>query len=882
MASEVAAPRVLTGLVVPRAPGDGRPMRALPPAAFVLLLVALGAGCGDGPADPPGDAGLMADGAPADGASLDGAAPTACIPQLVAACDCGALAPGMASCLPSGSGFGPCDCATYGRELFVAVDGDDAASGEAGAPKATLAGALAAVRALVAGGGLPVGGVAISMAGGVYPLTDTVQIGPDVSGTADRPVVIRALPGAPVRLVGGTRLPSAGFAALSPSDPNYARVDAAARSSVKVFDLSAAGVTDFGALQTRGFCSYGVHAPLEVFVDGAPMRLGRWPDLDENDVVVPSATGASVDLYGTVTPDVTGHYVMEGSSDGASVFRRDGLVGGLQYRLYRLDWVYLGNPYRAWFLTTGASGYPNDTDPWWSLYASDFERPMEPSAGGVGQVLFVDPQAINHGFVTTAAASSDATFQYAQTRPNAWGSASDAWLHGFWRYGWADCHLPLASLDPASRSITLGSAPSYGLIAGAPWYAYNLLEEVTQPGEWYLDRVSGRLYFYPPYDLASAEVLVSRLDGPLVRLSDAQFVELHGLVLEAGRGDLLELRGGTQNRAVGVTLRNAGANGAVVSGVDNGVRDSLVYGEGSAGVVLRGGDRPSLTPANNFVERSELHDFARWDWTYRPAVDLSGVGQRVSHNLIHHAPHNALLYTGNEHLIELNEIHDTNRFSNDAGAIYGGRDWGGRGIVIRNNYLHDLRTFFPGTGIVGIYLDDCLSGNDVLGNVLVDLAGTGILHGGGRDDHLNGNVMVRANTGISSDARCTTWARPNDTPGDSGNLLEKLLLMNYQSPPWSTRYPECAAIPNNYPAIFDPAATWLFPEGSTFSSNVGYQVNTWMADQDDAFAHFVQANDPELSSSPFVDESVGDRTLTADVLAVPGFMPIPVEDIGLP
>lgn len=396
-----------------------------------------------------------------------------------------------------------------------------------------------------------------------------------------------------------------------------------------------------------------------------------------------------------------------------------------------------------------------------------------------------------------------------------------------------------------------------------------------------MDRTSGRLYFYPPYELAAAEILVSQLDTPLVRLDATQYVELHGLVLEAARGTLLEISGGTHNRAVGVTLRGAGADGAEVSGVDNGVSDALVYGVGSTGVVLRGGDRPNLTPAANFVERSDLHDFARWDWTYRPAVAMNGVGQRASHNLIHDAPHNAVLYWGNEHLIELNEIHDTNRFSNDAGAIYGGRDWGGRGVIIRNNYIHDLRTVFPGTGIVGIYLDDCLSGNRVLGNVLVDLAGTGVLHGGGRDDNIDGNVMVRTSIGLSSDARCSTWARPNDTPGDSNNLLEKLLLMNYQSPPWSVRYPLCAAIPNNYPAIFDPAAGWLFPEGSTFSSNVGYQTGTWMSEQEGAFSHFVQADNQELSSSPFVDEPAGDRTLTSEVLAVPGFVPIPVSDIGL-
>ena len=53
----------------------------------------------------------------------------------------------------------------------------------------------------------------------------------------------------------------------------------------------------------------------------------------------------------------------------------------------------------------------------------------------------------------------------------------------------------------------------------------------------------------------------------------------------------------------------------------------------------------------------------------------------------------AIVFGGNEHLIEFNEIHDVCHESNDAGAIYGGRDWTMRGTVIRYNYFHDISGF---------------------------------------------------------------------------------------------------------------------------------------------------------------------------------------------
>ena len=121
---------------------------------------------------------------------------------------------------------------------------------------------------------------------------------------------------------------------------------------------------------------------LELFVDGEPMTLARWPDADQN-YPAPSITGDRVEVFGTLTPDVTGIYLRNGEQDGVSSFARAGLVDNLQYNLHRRTWEWEGAMHTAWFLTTTESGYPTNDDPWWSFYDYGFGT-MNPSNGATG------------------------------------------------------------------------------------------------------------------------------------------------------------------------------------------------------------------------------------------------------------------------------------------------------------------------------------------------------------------------------------------------------------------------------------------------------------------------------------------------------------------
>jgi len=160
-----------------------------------------------------------------------------------------------------------------GVELWVAPGGSDAAPGTKQRPLATFAGAVRALRALRAKGGIPAGGAAVTFRGGDYPLHTTARLERADSGTAARPIVFRAATGERPRFLGGVTvrgLAPASGAALE-------RLPAEARGRVLRADLRAQGIGDLGALAPHGF---GAPASpvVDLFVDGKPMTLARWPN----------------------------------------------------------------------------------------------------------------------------------------------------------------------------------------------------------------------------------------------------------------------------------------------------------------------------------------------------------------------------------------------------------------------------------------------------------------------------------------------------------------------------------------------------------------------------------------------------------------------------
>jgi hypothetical protein len=471
-------------------------------------------------------------------------------------------------------------------------------------------------------------------------------------------------------------------------------------------------------------------------------------------------------------------------------------------------------------------------------------------------------------------------FTYEGDRPARWRDRGDVWVHGYWAWDWANSYEKAESIDLTQHLIR--TAPPYGLYGfrkGQRFQFLNVLEELDQPGEWFLDRKSGLAWFWPPAPPAGTatgkpETLVSLLDQPLIRLADASHVTIRGLVLEATRSSAVEIRGGTGNRVAACRIRNIGNHGVVIEGGSNhGVSGCDITDTGDGGVNLTGGDRQTLTPGGHFVENSHFERQGRWSKCYVPAIHLQGVGLRASHNLIHDHPHCAILYWGNDHLMDFNEIHHIALETGDVGAIYTGRDYSFRGNRIRHNYIHE--TGGVGMGSMGVYMDDCVSGTEVFGNVFYKVHWAMFI-GGGRDHRVENNYFIDCDPAVRADARGM------DTSPVWRSMVDDFMRKQLAAVPaelYRQRYPEIRSLDPLYAATNDFKG--IPAENNVITRNIC--VGKWLELGWHARTNEFTTSDNFTSGDPgFVNAARQDFTLRPDSPALRlGIQPVSFQQIGL-
>ncbi len=505
------------------------------------------------------------------------------------------------------------------------------------------------------------------------------------------------------------------------------------------------------------------------------------------------------------------------------------------------------------------------------------------------------------------------SFEFADPRPERWNLQEGVWLLGYWTHDWFDEVIRVGAYDKERKIITLAAPHPYGIMAGTwgsskrRFFALNVLEELDVPGEWYVDRTLKRLYYYPSVPLRGSSLVLATLTEPLVKMDGVNYVKLVNLAFEYSHGNGLVLQNTQHVEIEGCVVSNSAGGGIAVTGSDNTVRSCDVFNLGRDGISLNGGDRKSLTMARNLAINNHIHDYGIFQRTYAPGIGVAGCGQMVRNNRIHDAPHNAILYGGNEHLFERNEIYRVVMETGDAGAIYTGRDWTSQGNVLRHNFIHNL-----GAGdsrlenTMGIYLDDCDSGDTIEGNVFYH-AGRAIMIGGGRDNPVLNNLIVDCSTGLHIDARGMTWKQWNNPADASWCLEEKARQLNYTEPPWSVKYPRLSAIMKEEPRrpLNNPIRRNVMVDCTRkvldFDANVMKCIDSFvMTDNwivDTHGAPVGRAATKELMGwsrmegtldEPVVlgfrDVAHADFTLRKDarlLKEVPSFVPIPFHSIGL-
>jgi hypothetical protein len=654
----------------------------------------------------------------------------------------------------------------FAAEYFVAPQGNDANPGTSEKPFATLEKARDAIRALKAKGALP-GPVCVRLMPGKYPVERTIELTAADSGTEAAPIVYRADKKGAAVLYGGRRLD--GFSPVT--DPVVlSRLPAEARGKVFQCDLKKAGLTDYSPLAERGFGFPPPPSTLEVFFNGAPVTLARWPN--------------------------------------------------------------------AGFVNGGKIVQPGS-------------KPAE----------------------------KPSVFEYLDDRHARWTNAEDAWLFGYFRHGWADRTLRIRSINTAAKQVACGPYDDFfgENMNPVPWFnqgrikyfAFNLLEELDQPGEWYLDRKTGLLYCYPPADPAKAVVEIGMLSAPMLALTRVSHVRLEGLVFDLSRADCMLLEDCAGCLVAGCTVKRfAGSGISIHGGRGNGILGCDLYSLGRGATEVTGGDRQTLTPAQHFVENCLMHSLGRQDHTYVPGIGMAGVGIRAAHNLFYDCPSSAIRFDGNDLLMEYNQAERVVLESEDQGAMetYGNPTF--RGNVLRYNSFAFIGPQTPRQVPpfrAGIRLDDAISGTLVYGNIFFHAAQGfgGVNINGGRDNIIDNNIFAECEKAITGnyDAKNERWKLLGKHPAF---IMSELYLKRY---PGLLRVHEPPALNSAWRNVFwkcGPLFTWY--------------------DQPAADKFDLLANAEYATGDPgFVDAAKGDFRLKpdAEVFRRIAFHPIPVAEIGL-
>ena len=158
--------------------------------------------------------------------------------------------------------------------FYVAPNGKDTNPGSQAQPFATLERARDAIRMRRPRNG----GATVLVRGGAYNRRTTFELTESDSGTATAPIVYRACPGEKPRFTGGVRL--RGFAPVKRQDI-LRRLPKESRDKVLCLNMATCGVGDYGEIKQRGYgfaSRYPGNPWIDLYVDGKPMQLGRWPN----------------------------------------------------------------------------------------------------------------------------------------------------------------------------------------------------------------------------------------------------------------------------------------------------------------------------------------------------------------------------------------------------------------------------------------------------------------------------------------------------------------------------------------------------------------------------------------------------------------------------
>jgi len=354
---------------------------------------------------------------------------------------------------------------------------------------------------------------------------------------------------------------------------------------------------------------------------------------------------------------------------------------------------------------------------------------------------------------------------------------------------WIEERMPIASIDEERNRVTVsrplgrawdrgGWAWAGGGLPEARYYLENVFEALTEPGEWYLDRSTGRLCYLPMpgEELEKVEVFAPRarqlvsLEGRPDEEQWVEFLRLEGLTFQHTDYDYqpyipyqaafnvpgaIHMEGARGCAIEDCTIEHVGGYG--IDLLDGCLGDAVVgckiRDTGAGAVKLNGSDvggPGSRRTGNIRITDCQLHHGGRVFHSAVGILSMHSFGNEFSHNDIHDFYYTGIscgwhwAYTDNvsrDNRIEKNHIHHIGygRFvMSDMGGIYllGVQP----GTVVRGNVIHDVAKHKYGGW--GMYPDEGSSHMLIENNITYNTQTPGFFQHFGRENMVRNNILA--------------------------------------------------------------------------------------------------------------------------------------------
>ena len=191
----------------------------------------------------------------------------------------------------------------------------------------------------------------------------------------------------------------------------------------------------------------------------------------------------------------------------------------------------------------------------------------------------------------------------------------------------------------------------------------------------------------------------------------------------------------------------------------------------------------------------------------------------------------------------------------------------------------------------GIYLDDALSGQQIYGNLLVNIPRNSIHIGGGRDNTVSNNIIVNSGeNAIYFDDRARDGALNNGwfthAHVEGGDMWEALYNSPWESEIWQEAFPQYKSC--TYHVVYMDDANYFANPTSIVKGNLIINKDKQIGDISASCYRFSDISENRLYSLAkleeiFVDSASGDYSIK-DIEklrnSIPDFQSIPLDEIG--